>query len=233
MKVKQVIFILLLFPVGFCFGQNESVPRNLKQAIKILQTDCPDSLKSIIKKTPNNKLINLCYPWGDYNNYKTIYIWISDDNQGIKINKYLVDRGIKTNQHQQTVILIAFKTKLFGNKFDEKQIFKPYQEIEAIWDREDKVRFTTDSLRGFYIPEDLEDCYIQLNRFFNDSTKAMIKTLSEDDFIGRYHLGFGTWLRTIGGFGKVLAFQLTLKKWGFLLLKTCLVLFLTVIIVIY
>ena len=199
MKVRLVVFIIYLFSIGVCFAQVKSIPRNLRQAIKLLQMDCPDSLKTVVKKTANDKLIDLCYPWGDYTNYKTIDNWISDDNQGVKINKYLADNGIKTNQHQQTVILLAFKAKLLGGEVDEKQLFKPYQAIEAIWNKEDKVRFTTDSLRGYYIPKDLEDCFLQLNKIFTDSTKAKIKKLSENEFIGRYHLGFGTWLRNNWG----------------------------------
>jgi len=74
-------------------------------------------------------------------------------------------------------------------------IYKPYQEIEAKWGNEDKVRFTTDSLRGTYIPKDIEDCFTQINSFWADSTKLKIKKLTENEFSGRLHHGFGTWMR--------------------------------------
>ncbi|MFN3755141.1 DUF6794 domain-containing protein [Flavobacterium sp.] len=60
---------------------------------------------------------------------------------------------------------------------------------------EDKVRFTTDSLNGIYIPKDLEDSFKQINTFWPDSTRTKLKQLSEDEFSGRVHLGFGMWLR--------------------------------------
>ncbi|WP_295667489.1 DUF6794 domain-containing protein, partial [uncultured Mucilaginibacter sp.] len=201
MKVRALVFYVLFFAVSVCFGQGQRVPRNLKQAVNLLQTDCPDSLKGIIKKTSDNKLINLCYPWGDYTNYKTIDNWISDDNQGVKINKYLANKGIKTNQHQQTVILIAFKTMLLGGEVDEKQLFKPYQAIEAIWDKEDKVRFTTDTLRGHYIPKDINDCFRKLDLLVPDSDKIVAKSMAEDTFTSRYYFGLGFWVMNNWGLG--------------------------------
>jgi hypothetical protein len=201
MRINLILFIAVLFFTNTTLAQNKTAPRNLNQAIKSLQFDVPDSLKAIIKATDNNKLISLVYPWDYANkiNYKTIYSWLNNDEKTTNLNKYLVESGIKDNQHQQTVILIAFKKHLLGQKFNKDSIFKPFQLIEAKWNKEDKIRLTSDSLRGVYIPKDIEDCFNQLNKFFNDSTKIKIKTLTEDDFSGRYHLGFGTWLRNSWG----------------------------------
>src|SRR5260221_1398911 len=201
MKQKLLIIFLTLFTIQFIYAQRKKVPKNLKQALAILHSDCSDSLKLIIAKTSDDKLINLCYPWSEntINSYKTIYVWLVNNNEGIKISKYLNDKGVKTNQYQQTVILIAFKEKLLRQDINEERILKPYQDIESKWNEEDKIRLTTDSLRGVYIPKDIQECFKQLNTFFNDSTKEKVKSLKEDEFTGRYHLGFGTWLRNSWG----------------------------------
>ena len=37
---------------------------------------------------------------------------------------------------------------------------------------------------------------------FADSTQAKIKVMTEDEFSGRYHLGFGMWMRNNWGLWK-------------------------------
>lgn len=59
----------------------------------------------------------------------------------------------------------------------------------------EKVRFTADTLQGFYIPKDLEDSFKQINTFWADSTRIKLKQLSENEFSSRLHMGFGMWIR--------------------------------------
>ncbi len=193
MKTRVTILTFFLLAVHLSYGQKEEAPKNFAEAITILQKDCPDSLKAIIKRTGNDSLINLCYPWDG--NYKTIFEWTGNDNKKSEINNYLIDKGVSSNQHQQTVILIAFKKTLLGESYNENEILRPYQTIENKWAREDSVRFTTDSLRGIYIPKDLEDCFKQIDSFWDDSTKVEVKQWKEDELSSRAHLGFGMWMR--------------------------------------
>jgi len=193
MKTRLSLFTLLVLIVQLSFGQKVKTPKDISEAIIQLQKDCPESLKKIIKKTSNDSLINLCYPWDG--NYKTIFEWTDVENNESKIRKYLINNGISSNQHQQTVILIAFKKTLLGEAFTENSIFQPYKEIEAKWAKEDSIRFTTDSLRGVYIPKNLEDCFTQINSFWSDSTKSNVKQWTENEFSGKAHFGFGMWMR--------------------------------------
>ena len=191
MKAILNILTLLFLTTTFCFGQSKRVPKNLHQAVIFLNKNCSDSLKRIIKTTEDKNIKNVSYPWGG--DYKTIFNWTSDENENSQIVQYLNSKGISS--HQEEVILIAFKQFLLGQQFDETAILKPFQDIETKWANEDNVRFTTDSLRGVYIPKDLEDCFTQINSFWADSTKLKMKKLTESEFSGRLHHGFGTWLR--------------------------------------
>ena len=103
MKNTITILTLIFLTTTFCFGQTKTVPKNLQQAVKFLDKDCPDSLKQIIKTTEDIKLKNLSYPWDG--NYKTIFNWTSDDNENSKIVQYLNSKGISS--HQTEVILIV------------------------------------------------------------------------------------------------------------------------------
>lgn len=193
MNRQLFIFTILFLTSQFVYGQKIKTPKDIQSAVTYLQTDCPDSLKLTIKETPDDKLINLCYPWNG--KYKTIFEWTNRDNKKSRIKKYLIDKGITDNKHQQTIILIAFKQTLLGQVFNEDDIIKPYKVIEDKWREEDKVRFTTDSIRGVYIPKDIEDCFKQIDSFWDDSTKVKVKQWTEDEFSGRVHMGFGMWMR--------------------------------------
>jgi hypothetical protein len=61
--------------------------------------------------------------------------------------------------------------------------------------RKDIDRFSSDSIQGVYIPKDLEDCFNQINTFLNDSTKFVVRGLSEEQFSTNAHFGLGMWMR--------------------------------------
>ena len=193
-NMKTTIFtltiILTIVSESTCFAQGKQSPANLTQAIRFLDADCPDSLKQIIRSTPTDELKELVYLWG--RKYKAIFEWTNKDSNS-KLRAYLSDRGV--SMHQDIVILQAFRNHLLGMRTDEKELLRPYQEIEQRWSTEDQARYTTDTLRGVYIPRDLEDCFRQIDSFWNDSTKLKVKQWSEDEFSARAHLGFGMWMR--------------------------------------
>ena len=193
MKNKTLIINFLLLVPIIVFGQKIKPPKTIFEAIEILETDCPADLQQIIKETSNDSLIKLCYPWdGDY---KTVFEWTEKDNKRSKIKKYLNDKGIESNQHLQTVIMIAFKHSLNGKVIDELKIIEPYKTIEDKWRAEDKVRFTTDTLRGVYIPKDIADSFKQIDTVWNDSIKTKVREMTASEFEVNTHFGFGMWMR--------------------------------------
>jgi hypothetical protein len=48
---------------------------------------------------------------------------------------------------------------------------------------------------GVYIPKNLSQALSEADEFYSDSTKAEIIKMTEDEFIGRYHMGTGLWMR--------------------------------------
>lgn len=41
----------------------------------------------------------------------------------------------------------------------------------------------------------MEDCFEQINSFWNDSIKTQVKIWEESEFTGKVHMGFGMWIR--------------------------------------
>ncbi|GAB5400643.1 MAG: hypothetical protein Aureis2KO_22280 [Aureisphaera sp.] len=187
--LTTIVFLLFTLPN---LGQQVKTPKNLKRAVVYLNKHTSDSIKNAIKYSANDTIKKCSYPWGGQ--FKTIYHWTSSDNFGSKINSYLKEKGI-TN-HKTEVILIAFKEYLTNGTYNEEKIFAPFQRIERKWKEEDKVRFVTDSLRGYYIPKNLQDAISVLDRMYSDSLKLEITKLTEKDYVyGNYRFGMGLFMR--------------------------------------
>lgn len=60
-------------------------------------------------------------------------------------------------------------------------------------------KYNTDSINGIYIPKDLNDCFNQIDGFWNDSIKNQVKSWSEEEFCANAHFGFGMWMRNNWG----------------------------------
>lgn len=177
------------------FGQAK-LPKNLKQAVKYLDKDCPESVKQLLKETHTDSLLYAVYPRASIagkNDYKTIYHWTSSENGNPKITKYLDKNGI-FDYHSET-LLYAFKQYLLNGKINEKEILNKYIEHQKELEQKDKVKYVKDTINAIYIPKNLEDCFEQINSFWADSTKLKMKNLSENEFSGRLHHGFGMWIR--------------------------------------
>ena len=188
--MRTILIIIGLICLTFInsFGQKDT-PKNLKQTVKFLDIDCPDSLKTIIKTTENKDLKKLSYPWGS--EYKTIFNWL--DNKKSGIYKYLARKGI--DNFKIEVILENYKKHLLNEPIKEATLLKPYLKIEKKWRIEYKNRATLDTLDGVYIPKNLEDCFTQINSFWHDSTKVKVKNWTEEEFSTNAHFGFGMWMR--------------------------------------
>lgn len=190
--MKFSIILILLISSILTFGQETKSPKNLEKAIAYLNTHASDSIKSLIKRSGNDTIKNISYPWGG--KYKTIFNWTDRDNYNSRIIKYLNNKGV--SQHQTEIILIAFKDYLNNGQFNEDKILEPFQKLELKWSKEDKVRYTTDSLRGHYIPKDLNDTFKSLDKIYSNSIKIEITKLAEKDYVyGNYRLGIGLWMR--------------------------------------
>jgi len=56
-------------------------------------------------------------------------------------------------------------------------------------------RTLLDTINGVYIPKNLDDCFKQIDNFWSDSTKNMVKSWTENEFLTNTHFGFGMWIR--------------------------------------
>lgn len=62
-----------------------------------------------------------------------------------------------------------------------------------------KKRIITDSINGRYIPKNIEECFLELNKILKPKDIEAIKNLKDRSETILYHHGFGTWLRNNWG----------------------------------
>lgn len=55
------------------------------------------------------------------------------------------------------------------------------------------------SCNGTYIPKDLEECFVELDKMLPDSTKESMQILTEDEFTADMHMTQGLWIRNNWG----------------------------------
>ena len=191
--ILQILTLTLLTSLNL-LGQNR-LPTDLKQVVKYLDKDCSDNVKNEIKTIHEDSLIYSVYPFAKiepYKNYKTIFNWTSSENGNPKLTKYLENRGIY--DYHSEVLLYSLRQYLKNGKINDKEILNKFSLKQKNAEEKDKIKFTTDTINGIYIPKDLEECFVQINSFWNDSTKIQVKNWEEKEFAGKVHLGFGMWM---------------------------------------
>jgi hypothetical protein len=189
----MIFLLLMMLTCLFVFGQDKYVPATLDDAIAFLEKDCPDSIKQRIKHVSPDSIIYVVYPY--LGSYKRVAEWTMAGDSSQTIKKFFFSQNIRFPFNQQCAVWFAFGQTLRGVQNASERTLNYYQQLERKWAQEDSVRFTTDSLRGHYIPTDLRDCIVQIDKMLSDSVKEEIRRTKPGDFFGESHLNFGMYLR--------------------------------------
>lgn len=78
-------------------------------------------------------------------------------------------------------------------------VFLMVYQVLSAQNEKDTRRLKADTIDGIYIPKNLEDCFVQIDKMLNDSIKIEIKKKTEDDFSADSHFGLGKWVRNNWG----------------------------------
>ncbi len=89
-----------------------------------------------------------------------------------------------------TAIALLFCATLIGQPPSSRE------EIEAEYQR----RIRQETLNGVYIPKDLTDAFVQLNKLIDEESKMAFKTVPEDTAARKLFFSFGRWVTRNWGF---------------------------------
>ena len=84
---------------------------------------------------------------------------------------------------------------LLGNLLAQKP-----PETEDEFEKAFKKRISRDMLNGVYIPKDLPDAFVQLNRLIDKESKEKFKKMPEEIAAKKLHFSFGRWIIYNWGF---------------------------------
>lgn len=170
------------------------------------------TLSSIIESISGLKYNQYCS--GYYRYYSLNLTGYLYQNGKFEIETIKCDKELHENE-----IISYLKTHRFKSDFLSKQLDKQYfnctiggfrnpndsiateeyearrtQAIESL-KMEYKRNVLLDSINGVYIPRNLEDCFVQIDKILKVYEKENIKNLKDNSEMVKYQLGFGMWLR--------------------------------------
>uniref|UniRef100_UPI00404AA974 DUF6794 domain-containing protein n=1 Tax=Flavobacterium sp. TaxID=239 RepID=UPI00404AA974 len=194
----SIALIFFMFST-ITFGQETKSPRNINQAIRKLDKNLTAEIKEKLKNISSDSL--LIFYKNSESKFDIMEDWFfrwtqMSTTRDASLGKYYKKKGLEVPYDMIEVVLKTYQNKLNGNKANHDEILKTFQLRQQKNDKEDAIRYTTDSLNGFYIPKDLDDAINSLNKIYSDSVKLEIIKLTEKDYVsGNYRFGIGLWMR--------------------------------------
>lgn len=168
------------------------IPKNIEECFNELSKPNYQKLNSLLSTIPENDINKEFNGTGDF--------WLNWHFQDAsRLTKYFNDLGICHPKNMQNIILYTYYRKLHNEpiKFEEELI--KFKNIEAREEQEYQKRFKQDSINGVYIPKNMEDCFLQLNKLLSKKDITQIKNLKNKNETGKYHLSLGMWIRNNWG----------------------------------
>lgn len=84
------------------------------------------------------------------------------------------------------ISVLSFATNLFAQQKPPTTV----EEFEAKYER----RIKQEHINGTYIPKDLTDVFVQLNRLIDEPSKAKFKAASEEEVVRKLYFSLGRWM---------------------------------------
>jgi len=200
--MKFLITITILFLKLLSFGQTKPkpdvydfpIPKTLEQCFKLLDKTLPDDEIHLLKTLQEDSIyFNPAFQYGaDFFHAWKIY-------NGSRLTEYFNKKGLRGSFEIYEAILMSYHRYLNNDSIKLDEQIKKYQEKQ----KKDYAYYISktekDSLNGVYIPKDLQDCFIQLDKTLSEKNKTEIKNLKDKAETINYHHSLGMWLRNNWG----------------------------------
>ncbi len=200
MKLIGTTAILLIHVLTF--GQSKSkpdvyglpIPKNIEGCFALLDETLSDAEIYLVKTLEEDSIyFNPAFRYGaDFFHAWKIY-------KGSKLTKYFNKKGLYGSFEVYEAILVSYHRYLNHDSIKLDEQIKKYQDKQ----KQDYLYYISktekDSLYGYYIPRDLPDCFIQLDKILSEKDKTEIKHLKDREETIQYHDSHGRWLRNNWG----------------------------------
>ena len=209
MKAKIVIIFLLSFHSLLSSAYEKElndypIPRNINGCFRILDKTIEPEDKELVKDLHEDSICNheeFTYPHMDFYHH-----WIQTDERPSRLVKYFERKGFYNYDEIYETILVSYHRYLNGQEIDlEKQNERFTERRKIRKEEQDKrneeyaLRLKMDTINGVYIPKDIEDCCVQLDKIISEEDKEYIKGLPKKKDTIDLHFSLGMWIRNNWG----------------------------------
>jgi hypothetical protein len=199
-KLCFAFSIVLIAP--FLLGQERKakdiykmpIPKNLEQCFQLLGETLSQKELDVIRTLPETSIHDhkeFVYGADFFHAWK-IY-------DGSRLTDYFNKRGLVGSEEIYETILVSYHRYLNKLPIDLEGQIKKYQAKQKVESEAYMARTKQETLNGIYIPKDMEDCFLQLNKILKEKDIEEIKSLSSKKEMIKYHHGLGLWIRNNWG----------------------------------
>ncbi len=193
MRLKIYITTFCFLFTVFCFAQKSKQPKNIESAIHVIDETVSDSITQASKKLTLIEFKEV-FEYQQPAYFQLVNTWLFHAEKKSKLIVYYEKLGVYETSHIRKILLNAYYRHLKGKEISHDALVAHYRDIEEQWLNEDKDKLNVDTLRGNYIPEDLKDCFSQIDATCPKEVRDDIKSWDEEIFVERAHFGLGLWI---------------------------------------
>jgi hypothetical protein len=200
--MKFLITTTILFLHLFTFGQTKGkpsvhdlpIPKTVNDCFALLDKTMPDVEIALVKTLQEDSIYyNSAFKYGaDF-----FHAWKLYD--GSRLTQYLNKLGLYGSHPIYNTILISYHRYLNKDSIKLDEQIEKYQVIQKKEEEEYLAKVQRDTLNGVYVPKDLQDCFLQLDKMLSTKDKTEIKNLKNKQETIKYHHGLGMTLRNSWG----------------------------------
>ena len=173
---------------------NFRIPRTIEKCFDLLDKTMTDNEKKLIKILQEDSI----YYHKEFRlGTDFFHAWKIYD--GSRLTEYFNKKGLYGSHEIYNTILVSYHRYLNNEEINLNGQINEYKLIQEEDAKKYQKKLQKDTINGVYIPKNLEDCFIQLDKSLSDEDKQTIKQLVDKEETIQYHLNLGMCLRNSWG----------------------------------
>ena len=190
-----IILVFFLGCVNHIISQKQNIyklpiPRDIDECCEVLDQTYSDEAIAQLENIHEDSLMNSVVVIEEVN---LIAVWKL--GQGSRLSKYFIRHGFDNAYEMHETILVSYHRYLNSYDIDLKSQANKYKLAREIQAKEFEQQLISDSVQGQYIPFNLEDCFLTLNRLLQEEEIDVIKELPSSDAVIKFLPNLCDWLK--------------------------------------
>ena len=165
------------------------IPRDIEECCEVLDVTYSDEAIKELENLPEDSIMYSIMVIDEVN---LVAAWRLTERN--RLTKYFIRKGFLSSLEMHETILISYYRYLNSLDVDLKGQANKYKKIREEQLLAIEKQMVIDTIEGKYIPYNIEDCFITLDRLLTDEEVALLRTLPNRDAVVRYLPTLCEWL---------------------------------------